>query len=97
MRWADTPSKQMNRLVKNICAQEFQGSGKTTFKEEFVTAGGIPLNEVAPGTMTSRLVPNLFFAGEVLNIGGITGGLNFQSAWTTGLIAARSISDLSMA
>ena len=93
LRWADLPAKEQNKLIKNICAQEFAVSGKTTFKEEFVTAGGVALEEVDYNTMQSKIVPNLFFAGEVLNIDGVTGGFNFQSAWTTGFIAAKAISD----
>jgi predicted Rossmann fold flavoprotein len=91
MRWADLPAKEQNKLIKNICAQEFEVKGKTTFKEEFVTAGGIMLNEIDHNTMESKIVPNLFFAGEVLNVDGITGGFNFQNAWTTGWIAAKAI------
>jgi len=94
MRWADLPAKEQNKLIKNICAQEFAVSGKTTFKEEFVTAGGVALEEVDYNTMQSKIVPNLFFAGEVLNIDGVTGGFNFQSAWTTGFIAAKAISKM---
>ena len=93
LRWADLPAKEQNKLIKNICSQEFAVSGKTTFKEEFVTAGGVALEEVDYNTMQSKIVPNLFFAGEVLNIDGVTGGFNFQSAWTTGFIAAKAISD----
>ena len=91
MRWADLPAKQQNKLIKNLCTQEFEVKGKTTFKEEFVTAGGIALQEVDHTTMQSKIVPGLFFAGEVLNIDGITGGFNFQSAWTTGFLAAKAI------
>ncbi len=91
LRWADLPAKEQNKLIKNFCAQEFAVSGKTTFKEEFVTAGGVALEEIDYKTMQSKLVPNLFFAGEVLNIDGVTGGFNFQSAWTTGYIAAKAI------
>jgi predicted flavoprotein YhiN len=64
--------------------------GKTTFKEEFVTSGGINLKEVNFKTMESKLVPHLFFCGEVLNIDGITGGFNFQNAWSTAWIAAKN-------
>lgn len=92
LRWADLPAKEQNKLIKNCCAQEFEVKGKTTFKEEFVTAGGINLNEVDHNTMESKIVPNLFFAGEVLDIDGITGGFNFQNAWTTGWIAAKALS-----
>jgi predicted Rossmann fold flavoprotein len=91
MRWADLPTKQQNQLVKNVTAQSFLVSGKTTFKEEFVTCGGIKLNEVDVNTMQSKARKNLFFAGEILNIDGITGGFNFQNAWTTGWIAAKAI------
>lgn len=94
-RWADLGSKEQNQLVKNLTAAEFQVKGKTTFKEEFVTCGGIKLSEVDANTMQSRIVPRLFFAGEVLDIDGITGGFNFQHAWTSGWIAARAIASLS--
>ena len=65
--------------------------GKTTFKEEFVTAGGIKLNEVDHQTMMSKKIPGLFFAGEILDVDGITGGFNFQHAWTSAFIAAKTI------
>ena len=90
-RWADLPAKEQNKLIKNICAQEFSVNGKTTFKEEFVTSGGIALEEVEHASMQSKIVPGLFFAGEVLNVDGVTGGFNFQNAWTTGWIAANAI------
>ncbi len=64
--------------------------GKTTFKEEFVTAGGISLDEIHPETMESKLYSGIYFAGEVLNLDGITGGFIFQAAWTTGYLAGRS-------
>lgn len=95
IRWADLPAKQANRLIKNLCSCEFNINGKTTFKEEFVTAGGIKLNEVDVNSMMSKKVPNLFFAGEVLDVDGITGGYNFQHAWTSGWIAAKSIAAIS--
>ena len=91
IRWADLPAKAQNKLIKNICSQPFDVKGKTTFKEEFVTAGGIDLQEVDYNTMQSKLIPNIYFAGEVLNIDGVTGGFNFQSAWTTGYLAAKAI------
>jgi len=91
MRWADLPAKEQNKLIKILCTQEFEIKGKTTFKEEFVTAGGIRLQEVDVNTMQSKIVPGLFFAGEILDIDGITGGYNFQSAWTTGWLAARGV------
>ena len=96
VRWADLPAKQQNLFVKNLCAQEFVISGKTTFKEEFVTSGGIVTGEIDSSSMESRIVPNLFFAGEIINIDGITGGYNFQNAWTTGFIAAKAIAQRSM-
>jgi predicted Rossmann fold flavoprotein len=91
MRFTDLPSKVENALIRNLLDYTAQVRGKTTFKEEFVTAGGISLSEVDPNTMMSRKVPNLFFAGEVLDIDGITGGYNFQNAWTTGFVAAKGI------
>jgi predicted Rossmann fold flavoprotein len=92
LRWADLPAKQQNILVKQLCSQQFHIKGKTTFKEEFVTAGGIKLNEIDANTMASKIVPNLFFAGEILDVDGITGGFNFQHAWTSGWLAAMEIS-----
>ena len=92
MNWADLPLKKQNALIKNLTAQELKISGKTTFKEEFVTCGGIKLSEVDVNTMQSKIHENLFFAGEILDIDGITGGFNFQAAWTTSWIAAQAIS-----
>ncbi len=91
IRWADLPAKAQNKLVKLLCAQEFPVKGKTTFKEEFVTAGGVSLPEIDADTMQSKLVNGLYFAGEVIDVDGITGGYNFQNAWTTGWIAANGI------
>ncbi|HMC99113.1 MAG TPA: NAD(P)/FAD-dependent oxidoreductase, partial [Ferruginibacter sp.] len=65
--------------------------GKTTFKEEFVTAGGVDLSEIDHNTMQSKKIPHLYFAGEIINVDGITGGFNFQNAWTTGWIAAKHL------
>lgn len=90
-RWAELPAKEQNKLIKYLCAYELEVKGKTTFKEEFVTAGGIQLSDVDSHTLMSKKIPNLFFAGELLNVDGITGGFNFQNAWTTGYIAAQSI------
>lgn len=92
LRWADLPAREQNKLIKNLCAQEFAVKGKTTFKEEFVTAGGVELSEIDFNTMQSKKHAGLFFAGEIINVDGITGGFNFQNAWTTGWIAARAIS-----
>lgn len=94
IRWADLPAKQQHILIKILCAQEFHVNGKTTFKEEFVTSGGIKLNEIDANTMQSKIVPNLFFAGEVMDVDGITGGFNFQHAWTSGWIAGKAIGEI---
>ncbi|MBK9569121.1 MAG: NAD(P)/FAD-dependent oxidoreductase [Chitinophagaceae bacterium] len=90
-RWADLTARDENRLIRNLCACEFFIKGKTTFKEEFVTAGGIRLNEIDPNTMMSKKIPNLFFAGEIMDVDGVTSGFNFQHAWTSGFIAAQNI------
>lgn len=90
-RWADLPAAIQNRLVKNVCSLDLEIKGKTTFKEEFVTAGGVKLGEIDPGTMMSKKVPGLFFAGEIMDVDGITGGYNFQHAWTSGFLAAKAI------
>jgi predicted Rossmann fold flavoprotein len=90
-RWADLPAKEQNKLIANCCIQEFKVQGKTTFKEEFVTAGGIQLSEIDVNTMQSKVIPHLYFAGEILDVDGITGGFNFQHAWTSGFIAANAI------
>ncbi len=94
MRWADLPSKLQNKLIQTLTTHQFQVKGKTTFKEEFVTCGGIKLSEIDPNTMQSKKATGLFFAGEVMDIDGITGGFNFQNAWTSGFLAAKAIADL---
>lgn len=86
--WQYLPGKALNRLVVTLCDQRLKGAGKTTYKEEFVTAGGIDLSEVDFATMQCRDVPGLYFGGEVLNMDGITGGFNFQAAWSTAYCAA---------
>jgi predicted Rossmann fold flavoprotein len=91
MRFADLPVKAENAFIKNLVDYVLEVKGKTTFKEEFVTAGGISLSEVDANTMMSKKHQNLFFAGEVLDVDGITGGFNFQHAWTSGWIAAKAI------
>jgi len=93
-RWADASKKELQLLVNQLCSAEFKVSGKSTFKEEFVTAGGIDLKEVNFKTFESKLFPNLYFAGEVLNIDAITGGFNFQAAWTGGWIAGTAMAGL---
>lgn len=92
-RWADLPSTEQNKFIKNLCNYDCEVKGKTTFKEEFVTAGGIKLNEIDPNTMMSKKVKNLFFAGEILDVDGITGGFNFQHAWTSGFTASKAIAN----
>ena len=82
--------RNMDRLLDVLTNDRYTAKGKTTFKEEFVTAGGIALHQVDPATMESHIAPGLFFAGEVLDIDGITGGFNFQAAWSTGWLAGRS-------
>jgi predicted Rossmann fold flavoprotein len=91
MRWADLPAKAQNKLIQLLINHELNVQGKTTFKEEFVTAGGVSLKEVDANTMQSKLHKGLFFAGEILDADGITGGFNFQHAWTSGYIAANAI------
>jgi predicted Rossmann fold flavoprotein len=90
-RWADLTVSMMNTLSKKCCAYEMNALGKTTFKDEFVSAGGISLSEIDPNTMMSKKYPGLYFAGEVMDVDGITGGYNFQHAWTSGYIAASHI------
>lgn len=87
--WAEVTKKEMNRLVNTLLNDIYKVSGKTTFKEEFVTAGGVALSNVDFNTMQSRKCPGLYFAGEVLDIDGVTGGFNFQAAWSTGFIAGQ--------
>lgn len=94
--WAEIPRKQIRALSENLCNLNLKMEGKTTFKEEFVSAGGVDLKEIDFKTMESRLVPGLYFCGEVLNIDGITGGFNFQNAWSTAWIAANALSDVGL-
>lgn len=90
-RWADINKKMMQALIHEISSATFEVKGKSTFKEEFVTAGGVDLKEVNMKTFESKLYPNLFFAGEILNIDAITGGFNFQAAWTGGWIVSENV------
>jgi predicted Rossmann fold flavoprotein len=89
LRWAEIGKKGINKLINTLINDRFEVQGKTTFKEEFVTAGGVALSEIDFQTMKSKKFPRLSFAGEVLDIDGITGGFNFQAAWTTGFIAGK--------
>jgi predicted Rossmann fold flavoprotein len=90
-KWADLSKKQLTQLAEQLTNGVFQVNGKSTFKEEFVTAGGVDLKEINFKTMESKISPNLFLAGEVLNIDAITGGFNFQNAWTGGFIISDAI------
>jgi predicted flavoprotein YhiN len=81
--------KNQNRLLNTLLNDEYKVEGKTTFKEEFVTCGGVNLQDVSIHTMESKKCPGMYFAGEVLDIDGVTGGFNFQAAWTTGFIAGK--------
>lgn len=91
-RWAEVSNKSLNLLIQELTAGKYQVTGKGVFKEEFVTCGGVNLKEIDFKTMESKIQPGLYFAGEILDIDGITGGFNFQSAWTTGWLAGKAIS-----
>ncbi len=91
VKWGEFSAKDQNRLVEALINDRYEVKGKTTFKEEFVTCGGINLNEVDPATMESRILRGIFFAGEILDVDGITGGFNFQHAWASGFIAAKGM------
>lgn len=91
--WAAVSKKQLQNIAHQLTQSQFQVTGKSTFKEEFVTAGGVDLKEVNFKTFESKKIPNLYFAGEVLNIDAITGGFNFQNAWTGGYLVASSITN----
>jgi predicted Rossmann fold flavoprotein len=93
MKWADLNKELIQKLSNQLTASSFKVRGKSTFKEEFVTAGGVDLKQINFKTFESRLFPGLFFAGEVMNVDAITGGFNFQNAWTGAYIAAQAISD----
>jgi predicted Rossmann fold flavoprotein len=90
-RWSSLSKSGLQSLVRQLTQTEFPVIGKSLNKDEFVTCGGVSLKEVNFKTMESRICPGLFFAGELLDIDGITGGFNFQAAWTTGWIAGRSM------
>lgn len=92
-KWADLSKKQLTDLANQLTNGLFQVNGKSTFKEEFVTAGGIHLKEIDFKTMQSKIHDNLYFAGEILNIDAITGGFNFQNAWTGGFLVAKAITE----
>ncbi|WP_400081398.1 NAD(P)/FAD-dependent oxidoreductase [Winogradskyella sp. R77965] len=90
-RWADINKEQLESLTEQLTKAVFQVTGKSTFKEEFVTAGGVDLKEVNFKTFESKRIPNLYFAGEVINVDAVTGGFNFQNAWTGAYIVSQSI------
>lgn len=92
--WSKLPAGAQNKLIQHLVADTYMISGKTTFKEEFVTCGGINLAEMDPLTMESRLHRGLYFTGEVMNVDGITGGFNFQHAWASGFAAASHIANM---
>ena len=91
LRWAELSRKDANRLLNTLTNDEYRIAGRAPFKDEFVTCGGVSLQTVNPSTLESRHVPRLYFAGEVLDIDGITGGFNFQAAWTTAFTVAKAI------
>jgi predicted Rossmann fold flavoprotein len=93
-KWSELNAKQQNTLAKQVCSYNFLANGKTTFKEEFVTAGGINLAEITAHTCESKLIPQLFFGGEVMNVDGKTGGYNFQHAWSSGWVVAKAIAQM---
>jgi predicted Rossmann fold flavoprotein len=90
-KWADLSKLQIQNMANQLTKGVFHVNGKSTFKEEFVTAGGIDLKEINFKTMESKLHQNLFFAGEIVNVDAITGGFNFQNAWTSGFILAQNV------
>ncbi|MFT5217277.1 MAG: putative Rossmann fold flavoprotein [Glaciecola sp.] len=92
-RWADLNRQQLENLALQLTQAVFKVDGKSTFKEEFVTAGGIDLKEINFKTFESKLHSNLYFAGEIINVDAVTGGFNFQNAWTGAYIVAKSISE----
>lgn len=91
LRWSEATNKALNRMAELLTNSQFEVKGKSTYKEEFVTCGGIALTDINPDTLESKPVPGLFFAGEILDIDGITGGFNFQNAWTTGFVAGKEV------
>jgi predicted Rossmann fold flavoprotein len=90
-RWADLSKLELNRLIQLISQGQFEIQGKGVFKDEFVTCGGVKLQEINFKTMESRICPGLYFAGELIDVDGVTGGFNFQNAWTTGWLVGQAI------
>jgi hypothetical protein len=95
-RWGSLNQKEQNRLVNVLTNDTYTIAGRAAFKDEFVTCGGISLSAVNTSTLESRQRPNLYFAGEVLDIDGVTGGFNFQAAWTTAYTVAKAIAEKSI-
>ncbi|NJR57754.1 MAG: NAD(P)/FAD-dependent oxidoreductase [Cyanobacteria bacterium CRU_2_1] len=95
-RWADLSKKAMNVLIQELTQGHYSIQGKGVFKDEFVTCGGVTLKDIDFKTMESRKCPGLYFAGEILDIDGVTGGFNFQSAWTTGWLAGQAIGKMNL-
>ena len=91
-RWGDLPAAQQNKLIETLLRDVYAVNGKTTFKEEFVTCGGVVLKDIEPQTMESRNQKGIYYAGEITDVDGITGGFNFQNAWTSAWIAAKALS-----
>ena len=91
MNWADVPHHNLQKLSEELCAGIYQINGKSTFKEEFVTCGGVDLKEIDLKTMQSKKLRGLFFCGETVNVDAVTGGFNFQWAWTSGFNAAHGV------
>ena len=91
LTWAEATRENLQNIANQLTSGIFAVEGKSTFKEEFVTAGGVDLKEINFKTFESRICKNLYFAGEVLNIDAITGGFNFQNAWTSGFIVAQNL------
>jgi predicted Rossmann fold flavoprotein len=92
-KWGELPAAQQNKLIEHLLRDTYEVKGKTTFKEEFVTCGGVNLSEIDPKTMESRKVPGIYFAGEIMDVDGITGGFNFQAAWCSAYIASQAMTE----
>jgi len=95
-RWAEVSNREIHDLTQQLVNAVYSVQGKTTYKEEFVTCGGVSLKEINPDTLESKKIPGLYFVGEVLDIDGVTGGFNFQAAWTNGMLAAEAIAESSL-
>ena len=91
LKWSELTRDSIIKLINHLISEEFEVTGKSLNKEEFVTCGGVKMEDIDLRTMESKIVKNLFFAGEVMDVDGLTGGFNFQSAWTTGRIAGEEI------